>query len=146
MTSAIWAKPRLAMFGIVLATVVLAVFTGLKSGAVPSLPGKVILVVTVPLVFGTLLGAIGDTRPLGVAASSPARGQTEGPSSDDGVERVSDEERVHTWRKARLDALGVPEEDAAVLAGHRTFSVHELEGLLEAGCPLGTALRILWPA
>ena len=43
-------------------------------------------------------------------------------------------------------AAGVAEDTAAILAAHRMFSVHELERLLDAGCPLGTALRILWPA
>jgi hypothetical protein len=32
-----------------------------------------------------------------------------------------------------------------MLAAEPAFSVHELERLLAAGCPLGTALRILRP-
>ena len=42
----------------------------------------------------------------------------------------------------RLRRLGVPRELAATLAAERAFSVHDLERLLAAGCPLGTALRI----
>ena len=54
-------------------------------------------------------------------------------------------QRVQGWRKARLTTLGVAEETAMILASHSSFSVHELDRLLKAGCQLGTALRILWP-
>jgi hypothetical protein len=134
----------MAILAILLGAVVLAAFTGLKSGAMPSLPAKVILGVTIPILFGTLLSSIprGREAALGVGW----RSAEEVPAGEDDQQGGSEVERVHGWRNARLAALGVAEETAMILAAHRTFSVHELERLLEAGCPLGTALRILWPA
>jgi hypothetical protein len=53
--------------------------------------------------------------------------------------------RLSAWRRTRLVALGVP-EDVALVHAEDAFSVHELTRLRAQGCPLGTALRILWPA
>jgi hypothetical protein len=53
---------------------------------------------------------------------------------------------VRAWRRARLTALGVPANVAILLAEDPSFSVDELKRLLADGCPLRTALRILWPA
>jgi hypothetical protein len=49
------------------------------------------------------------------------------------------------WRKSRLTSLGVPDTAAELLSIDHRFSVGELERLLAAGCPLDTALRIVWP-
>lgn len=144
METAIRTKSPFAIVAILIGSVVLAAFTGLKSGTMPPLPAKVILGVTIPILYGTLLGAIPRGRE---AARGAGWRSAEGvPAAEDDPQGGSDVERVYGWRNARLAALGVAEETAMILAAHRTFSVHELERLLEAGCPLGTALRILWPA
>ena len=143
MATAIRTKSPFAIVAILLGAVVLAAFTGLKSGAMPPLPAKVILGVTIPILYGTLLGAIPRGREAALGAGwRSAEGV---PAAEDDLQGGSEVERVYGWRNVRLAALGVAEETAMILAAHRTFSVHELERLLEAGCPLGTALRILWP-
>ena len=126
---------------------VLAAITALSLDAVPELPAKIILGASLPVFYGAMLAAI---RPPSRPAPAPRR---PGPRPDDGtpvaddeVEHPSEAERVRAWRRARLGALGVPEHVALVLAEDPSFSLHELKRLLAEGCPLGTALRILWPA
>lgn len=135
--------PILAAF---LGAVVLGTIAGLTSGAMPPLPAKVVLGVTIPLLFLTWLAAIPATSRIRAAAPRPGGRPLEASPSEDDLERASEVDRVHGWRNARLLALGVAEDTAMMLAAHRTFSVHELERLVAAGCPLGTALRIVWPA
>jgi len=137
-------KSPFAILTLVVGGVVLAAIAGVKSGAMPPLAAKVVLGVTIPIFFGAFLAAIprGRTAALG-AGWRPAEGH---PAAGDDLQRGSEVERVYAWRNARLAALGVAGETAVILGAHPTFSVHELDRLLEAGCPLGTALRILWPA
>ena len=131
MKTAVRTKSPFAILAILLGAIVLAAFTGLKSGAIPLLPAKIILGVTIPILFGTLLGAIPRGR---VAALGPGwRPAEAAPAAEDDLQRGSEVERVYGWRNARLAALGVAEETAMILAAHRTFSVHELDRLLQAG-------------
>jgi hypothetical protein len=67
-------------------------------------------------------------------------------ADDHDFQGPSKDERVQAWRRTCLAALGVPDDVALVHAEERSFSDHELKRLLAVGCPLGTALRILWPA
>jgi hypothetical protein len=126
----------------------LAAITGLKLDAVPELPAKIILGVSLPVFYGAALGAITPSaRPRPAARRSDPRPDDETPAADtDDVRRPSEDERVSAWRRTRLTALGVPEDVALVLAEDPSFSHHELKRLLGQGCPLGTALRILPPA
>jgi hypothetical protein len=143
--TAIRAKSPLAILAILLSAVVLGVFAGLKAGAVPPLPAKLVLGVTIPMVFATFLAAIGPAPRVREAGFGPGWRPAEEVRTTDDL-RDSEVERVRAWRSARLSALGIGDEIATVLAKNPVFSVHELERLVDAGCPLGTALRILWPA
>lgn len=126
---------------------VLAAIMGLKLEAVPELPAKIILGVSIPVFFGTALAAIPGARPGPAARRAGPRSDDGVPvADDDDIQSPSEDERVQAWRRTRLAALGVPEDVALVLAEESSFSYHELKRLLAEGCPLGTALRILWPA
>ena len=127
---------------------ILAAIMGLKLDAVPELPAKIILGVSVPAFYGAALAAIRPSAPPRPAARRPdprPEGRTSAADADD-AHRPSEDERVRAWRRMRLTALGVTEEVALVLAEDPSFSYHELERLVGRGCPLGTALRILQPA
>jgi hypothetical protein len=126
---------------------VLAAIMGLKVDAVPELPAKIILGVSIPVFFGAALAAVPRARPGPAARRAVTRPDDGAPVADDhDIQGPSEDERVQAWRRTRLAALGVPEDVALVLAEERSFSHHELKRLLAEGCPLGTALRILWPA
>ena len=129
-------------------TLVLAAIMGLNLDAVPELPAKISLGVSMPVFVAAALAAI-PARP-GSAARRPGPRPDDAPpvaaDYDDDMHRPSEDERVQAWRRTRLAALGVPEDVSLVLAEERSFSLHELKQLLADGCPLGTALRILWPA
>jgi hypothetical protein len=134
---------------------VLAAIMGLRLDAVPELPAKIILGVSLAVFYGAALGAIRPpARPRPAARRPGPRPDDATPAAEtDDVQRPSEDvqppsedERVRAWRRTRLTALGVPEDVALVLAEDPSFSHHELKRLLEHGCPLGTALRILQPA
>ena len=127
---------------------VLAAIMGLKLDAVPVLPAKVILGVSLAVSYGAALVAIRPPARPRPAARRPDPGPDDGTHTADAddVQRPSEEERVRAWRRTRLTALGVPEDVALVLAEDLSVSHHELKRLLGHGCPLGTALRILRPA
>jgi hypothetical protein len=126
---------------------VLAAIMGLKLDAVPELPAKIILGVSLPVFYGAALGAIRrPARPRPVARRPDPRPDDATPAVDaDDAQHPSEDERVSAWRRTRLTELGVPENAALVLAEDPSFSHHELERLLRHGCPLATALRILQP-
>ena len=56
--------------------------------------------------------------------------------------RESEEIRVYLWRLRRLEGFGYSDEAADELAAS-SVDLHELEALLEAGCPRDTAPAIL---
>jgi hypothetical protein len=127
---------------------VLAAIMALNLDAVPELPAKIILGVSLPVFYGAAFCAIRPpARPKPAARRPDPRPDDGTPAADtDDVQRPSEDERVHAWRRTRLTALGVPEDVALVLAEDPSFSHHELKRLLGHGCPLDTALRILRPA
>ena len=55
--------------------------------------------------------------------------------------RLDDDLTVLRWRTERLIALGYELREAAFLAISRV-DIHELERLIEKGCPPATAVRI----
>lgn len=114
--------------------VALAAIVALNVGALPSLPVTLVLGVSIPVLYGASLGAL----PRGAEERWAA-------VTMDEIENRSEAGRVRALRHRRLVALGVAEEIALLLAGHPSFSVNELKRLLGKGCPLDTALRILWP-
>jgi hypothetical protein len=136
-----WSLLWLVAIGLIVA--VMAAIATTKSGSLPALPTKIALGLTITLLFATSLAAVArDGRP----DRSYPRAPADDPPTDDDV-RVSPESgRVYSWRQSRLAALGIAGDAAMLLAADTRFSIHELERLLAAGCPLDTALRILEPA
>ena len=51
--------------------------------------------------------------------------------------------QVLRWRLAELERAGYPPDAALVLSGRADVDLHEAVALLESGCPLETAMRIL---
>ena len=139
---------RWAILATLAAAVVLAAIMGLKLGALPELPAKIVLGVSIAVFFGTALAAVRPPERPGPAArrAAPHPDDRAPVADNDDNRRPSEDERVQAWRRTRLAELGVPEDVALVLAEERSFSPHELKRLLAEGCPLGTAVRILWPA
>jgi hypothetical protein len=126
---------------------VLLAITGLSLDAVPALPAKVVLGVSLPVFYGAMLGAITPQSPPGLATRRPGPPSEDATRvADDDLRQPSEAERLSAQRRTRLAALGVPEDVALVFAEDPSFSVHELNRLRADGCPLDTALRILWPA
>ena len=52
-------------------------------------------------------------------------------------------ERIERWRAEELARAGYEPFQAAELAARQDVDLHLAVGLLERGCPLDTALRIL---
>jgi hypothetical protein len=126
---------------------VLLAIMGLSLDAVPELPAKIVLGVSLPLFYGAMLAAITPPSPPGPAARRPGpRPDDATRGDDDDLPQPSEPERLSARRRTRLTALGVPEDVALVFAEDPSFSVGELSRLRAQGCPLDTALRILWPA
>jgi len=50
---------------------------------------------------------------------------------------------VRTWRREQLVAAGYPPDDARVLSERADVDLHVAVQLLQAGCPVATALEIL---
>lgn len=135
---------RLWILVALVAVVVMATIGSVQSGALGPSAARPLLAVTIALFFAMSFAAVRmDTPirrevPLGLprVEDAPARDwEAEPPEIDE----------VYGWRSMRLERLGVPWELRAKLAAEPALSVHELERLLAAGCPLDTALRILDP-
>ena len=139
---------RWAILATLAAALVLAAIMGLKLGALPEVPAKIVLGVSIAVFFSAALAAVRSPELAGPAArrAAPHPDDRAPVADNDDIRRPSEDERVQAWRRTRIAELGVPEDVALVLAEERAFSPHELKRLLVAGCPLGTALRILWPA
>jgi hypothetical protein len=140
-----WSPLWLVAIGLGLAVV--AAIAATKSGSLPALPAKVALGLTITLLFATSFTAVGRDGPRGQVARSDTRAPADdAPTDGDDVRGSPEVERVYTWRHSRLAALGVTGDAAVLLAADTRFSIHELERLLAARCPLATAVRILQPA
>ncbi len=50
---------------------------------------------------------------------------------------------VREWRLERLEQAGYPPDHARVLSGRRDVDLHLAVRLLQLGCPVETAVRIL---
>jgi hypothetical protein len=136
-----------AILATVAGALVLVAITGLSLDAVPELPATIILGVSLPAFYGATLAAIRRPSPPGPAARRPDELPDEAtPVADDDLRQPSEAERLSARRRTRLTTLGVPEDVALVLAEQPSFSEQELKRLRAQGCPLDTALRILWPA
>jgi len=55
----------------------------------------------------------------------------------------SELERVERWRAEALERAGYAHDDALELASRTDVDLHEAIGLLERGCPVKLAVRIL---
>ncbi len=136
-----------ATVAIVAGALVLAAVAGLNLNAVPSLPAKLVLGISLAVFYGAMVGAIRPaSRPAPAVRHSGRRPDERMDAAQDHRAHPVEAEQVRAWRRARLASLGVSEAAALVLAEDPSFSVHELQRLLAKGCPVDTALRILWPA
>ncbi len=55
-----------------------------------------------------------------------------------------EQEEIVSWRIERLLTAGYDGESSVVLALDRDVDLHEAVSLLESGCPVETALQILF--
>jgi hypothetical protein len=130
-------KPRpslLAVVGVFFGVLALASLSGLNQGFAPSAM-KGVLAVSVGLAFVAAFCAIGGPQARGNEAEAAAEDSS-----------VGTEDEVLSYRRSRLVGLGVAEEYADLLAAEPTVSIQEMERLVNRlGCPVETALRIVWP-
>jgi hypothetical protein len=56
---------------------------------------------------------------------------------------VARDDGVFAWRMQELDRLGVEGPEAVALAVRPQIDLHTASDMISAGCPAGTALRIL---
>ncbi len=52
-------------------------------------------------------------------------------------------ERVERWRTSELIRVGFPGDDAVALAGRFDVDLHDAIALVQRGCPVDLAIRIL---
>ncbi len=52
-------------------------------------------------------------------------------------------DQVQRWRTERLERAGYPASSAAELASRHDIDLHQAISLVESGCPVDIALRIL---
>ena len=52
-------------------------------------------------------------------------------------------ERVERWRTSELMRVGFPGDDAVVLAARFDVDLHDAIALVQRGCPVDLAIRIL---
>jgi hypothetical protein len=74
---------------------------------------------------------------------SPMHTESRSLSLPTDVTTLSEAERVFCWRIAVLAKAGYPDEDTVALASSTNVDLHEAIELIESGCPVGVALRIL---
>ena len=136
---------RLWILVLLLAVLVMGTIASVQSGALAPSEARPLLAVTVALFFAMSFAAMRMDPQIRPELPFPGRARVEDAPAPDREAEPSEIDEVYGWRSMRLRRLGVPGELAANLAAEPAFSVHELERLLAAGCPLGTALRILRP-
>jgi len=59
------------------------------------------------------------------------------------LEPRTESDPVRSWRLERLIAVGFPRDTALALSERSDVDLHVAARLLERGCPVDTALRIL---
>ena len=59
------------------------------------------------------------------------------------VQERTELERIERWRREALERAGYPREAATQLAARHDVDLHRAAQLLERGCPVETALKIL---
>ena len=59
------------------------------------------------------------------------------------VQNPTELEQIEAWRRGRLEAAGYPPPAAAELALRHDIDLHRAVALLERGCSVDVALRIL---
>jgi hypothetical protein len=59
------------------------------------------------------------------------------------IQVETEAERIERWRAEELERAGYEPLQAAELAARQDVDLHLAVELLERGCPVGTALRIL---
>jgi hypothetical protein len=130
---------------LLLAVLVMATIGSVQSGVLGPVAARPLLGVAVVLFFVMSFAAVRMDTPIRTGVALHGRDRVEDALARDPEAKPPEIDAVYGWRSMRLRHLGVPRELTANLAVEPAFSVHELERLLVAGCPLGTALRILHP-
>jgi hypothetical protein len=59
------------------------------------------------------------------------------------IQVETEAERIERWRAEELERAGYDAINAAELAARQDVDLHLAVGLLQRGCPVDTALRIL---
>jgi hypothetical protein len=59
------------------------------------------------------------------------------------ADRVTEHDFIRRWRLEALKRAGFSPSDALVMSGRTEVDVHVAAKLLQDGCPVATALRIL---
>jgi hypothetical protein len=59
------------------------------------------------------------------------------------VQEQTELQQIEHWRRERLELAGYPAAAASELAGRHDIDLHDAVGLLERGCPVDLAVRIL---
>jgi hypothetical protein len=59
------------------------------------------------------------------------------------IQVETEAERIERWRAEELERAGYDQTSAAELAARQDIDLHLAVDLLEHGCPVDTALRIL---
>jgi hypothetical protein len=131
------------VIAVVAGVVVVTAIAAVKADVLSPMPAKIVLGSALPFFYGSSLAAIGHGN------GRRRHRDHETLEADENAQDDSlDEDEpglVYSWTKERLVSAGVSEPSAELLSIDHRFSVHELEQLLDAGCPLETALRILEP-
>jgi hypothetical protein len=65
------------------------------------------------------------------------------PAADLQISEVTERERIEMWRAEALERAGYDPDSAVELATRHDVDLHLAVELLEQGCPVDTALRIL---
>jgi hypothetical protein len=60
------------------------------------------------------------------------------------ADRITESDPIRQWRLREFVRAGYPSFDALVLSRRVDVDLHEAIALLAAGCPIATALRILF--
>jgi hypothetical protein len=127
-------RPSVSSLLAVLFVIAVASLSGLNQGFAP------------PAMRALLFFSIGFALVAAAFAITPGHArESVAETGDRDLSRAPGDES-HSYRRLRLVGLGVAHETADLLAADSTVSVHEMERLVgRLGCPVETAVRIVWP-
>jgi hypothetical protein len=123
-----------SILAVLFGVIAVASLSGLKQGFAP------------PAMRALLFFSIGFALVAAAFAITPEHARESVAEPGDGDLSRAPGDESHSYRRLRLIGLGVADETADLLAAESTVSVHEMERLVRRlGCPVETAVRIVWP-